>query len=629
MEKLESFRDFDSAGSRCLEAVGPPGFVVCHFGGLLGHVPRSRIGTRGCWKDADRNALSRTWLIIWLNQPARNGVKMRSDRGQGGKAHSGPRIFLSYRREDSAPYAVHLHENLVSRFGYDNVFLDIASINPGLDFMEVLEETLSQCDVVLVLIGPAWLTVTNSKGQRRLEDHNDLVRLEVEQALAMEAPLVIPVLVGGAPMPSSSDLPECLSGLSWRQALPLSDHRWSVDVGILADHLANDDPVHEPGGETYLGQIYPPSGTVTLLFSDIEGSAALLGRIGEGSYAQVLADNQQVIRFALTAHEGTEIDAQGAGFFAVFASSRNCVEAVAEMQRSLASHEWPPGEEIHVRMGVHAGEVTKRATGLVGLDIHKAARVASAAHGGQVLLSEAAAALVRDFLPDGTSLRDLGHHQLKDLGRSELIFQLDIEGLPNEFPRIRSLEDPESENNLPAQLSSFVGRESELKEVSALVATSRLVTLTGAGGSGKTRLALEVAAEYGSSEGVWLVELGDVSNPDLVVSAMCRALGVKDQPAHDEPDALLEAIADLNLLVVLDNCEHVIASCAKLADAIVTRCPMVHLLVTSREPLGINGETVWPLGPLSLPPDEPEELAEVAASGAVALVFGQSVFPGP
>jgi predicted ATPase len=283
-------------------------------------------------------------------------------------------------------------------------------------------------------------------------------------------------------------------------------------------------------------------------------------------------------------------------------------------------------------MGIHAGEAQSMASGLAGLDMNKAARVAAAAHGGQILLSESAAALVRDSLPEGTSLRDLGPHRLKDLGRPEQIFQLDIKGLKDQFPPIRSLDNPELENNLPAQPSSFVGRETELSEISALVETSRLVTLTGAGGSGKTRLALQVAAELldGSGEGVWFVELADVSDPDLVASAVSRTLGIREQPAHDIQDSLLAALADLHLLVVLDNCEHVITSCAKLADAIVRRCPRVHLIATSREPLGIDGETVWPVATLSLPPDASEELSEVAASGAVALFLdrARSQIPG-
>ncbi|MFZ0665951.1 MAG: adenylate/guanylate cyclase domain-containing protein [Acidimicrobiales bacterium] len=372
------------------------------------------------------------------------------------------------------------------------------------------------------------------------------------------------------------------------------------------------------------------SGTVALMFSEMEGSTAQRRRLGEESFAQVSANHSHLIRSALRAHEGTEVDTQRDGLFAVFPSPGACAATAIEIQRSLASDEWR--ERVRVRMGIHAGEAQSMASGLAGLDINKAARVAAAAHGGQVLLSQSGAALLRGVLPEGTSLRDLGGHRLKDLGRPEQIFQLDIKGLEDEFPPIRSLDNPELENNLPAQPSSFVGREKEVSDVSALVETSRLVTLTGAGGSGKTRLALQVAAELldGSGEGVWFVELADISDPDLVASAVSRTLGIKELPGHGIQDSLLSALADLRLLILLDNCEHVITSCAKLADAIVRRCPQVHLIATSREPLGIDGETVWPVATLSLPPDSPEELAEVASSGAVALFLdrARSQIPG-
>ena len=570
-----------------------------------------------------------------------SGCPRHSERGEMAvedEPRAAPRIFLSYRRDDAAAYAGRLHDYLVGRFGKNNVFIDIESIEPGVDFAEALEKTLTKCDAILVVIGRSWLSAADRNGGRRIENPNDFVRFEIERALALGTRRVIPVLVGGARVPEVDELPESLAGLTRRQAFELSDQRWSFDVRVLSDKI--DSAVLDQATELNkiveqtqaFGVAKLPSGTATFLFSDIEGSTALLGRIGEESYTQVLADHHYLLRSALSAHEGTEVDTQEDRFFAVFSSSRACAAAVIEMQRSLASREWPDPEQFRVRMGIHAGEAQQRAGGLDGLDMNKAARLAAAAHGGQVLLSEAAAALFRDFLPDGTSLRDLGLHRLKDLGRPEQIFQLDIKGLTDDFPPIRSLDNPELENNLPAQLSSFVGREIELSEIGGLVETSRLVTLTGPGGSGKTRLALQVAAELldGSGEGVWFVELADVSDPDLVGSAVSRTLGIKEQPGHDVTESLLEALTDLHLLIVLDNCEHMITSCAKLADAIVRRCPRVHLLATSREPLGIDGETVWPVAPLSLPPDAPEELAKVASSGAVALFLdrARSQMPG-
>ncbi len=233
------------------------------------------------------------------------------------------------------------------------------------------------------------------------------------------------------------------------------------------------------------------------------------------------------------------------------------------------------GEQVRVRMGVHTGEAAQTVTGLVGLDVHRAARVAAVAYGGQVLLSETAAALVRDSLPPGAALRDLGVHRLKDLGRPEQIFQLDVPGLQAEFPPLRSLGNPALPNNLPAQLATFIGRERELSDVRGLVGSARLVTLTGAGGSGKTRLGLQVAAELldGSGDGVWLAELAAVSDEDAVAPAICRALGIATRPGRPVPETLLDALALQDVLIVLDNCEHLIGACAKTAEAILRQLP--------------------------------------------------------
>jgi predicted ATPase/class 3 adenylate cyclase/DNA-binding CsgD family transcriptional regulator len=340
--------------------------------------------------------------------------------------------------------------------------------------------------------------------------------------------------------------------------------------------------------------------TLTFLFSDIESSNALLRRLGENDYGEVLAGYHALIRAALAAHDGKEVDTQGDAFFAVFSSPTACVTAVIEIQRALEAREWPSGEHVRVRMGVHIGEAATMAT---GPDVRRAALVGAIAHGGQVLLSETAAALVRDSLPPGAALRDLGAQRLKDLGRPEQIFQLDAAGLRGGFPPLRSLGNPTLPNNLPAQLSAFIGRDRETTDVRALVESGRLITLTGPGGVGKTRLALQVAAELldGSGDGVWLVELAAVSDGDAVPAALSQALGIGEQPGRPAMDSLLDTLAFQFVLIVLDNCEHLIGACAKTADAILRHCPRVHLLVTSREPLGIGGESIYRVPSLSLP----------------------------
>jgi predicted ATPase/class 3 adenylate cyclase len=361
--------------------------------------------------------------------------------------------------------------------------------------------------------------------------------------------------------------------------------------------------------------------TLTFLFTDIEGSTALLQRLGEDVYAQALADHHALIRSGLTGHDGEEVNTQGDAFFAVFSSPRACVAAVVEIQKSLDAHRWPGGEQVRVRMGIHTGEAATTATGLVGLDVHRAARVAGVAYGGQVLLSETAAALVRDSLPAGVELRDLGAHRLKDLGRPVQIFQLDAPGLPTRFPALRSLGHPALQNNLPVQLATFIGRNRELEEVRALVRSNRLVTLTGAGGSGKTRLSLQVAAELldGSGDGVWLIELAAVTDQEAVVPTICQLLGIATEPGRPLQETLIDALALQDALMVLDNCEHLIDACAKTADAILRHCPRVYLLATSREPLGISGEAIYRVPPLSLPPPGDGAAAAPGTSDAITL----------
>lgn len=333
----------------------------------------------------------------------------------------------------------------------------------------------------------------------------------------------------------------------------------------------------------------------------------------------MLADHDRLIRAGISAHGGREINTTGDGFFAVFSSASGGVAAVIEMQLALGEHEWPVSARIRVRMGLHCGEASETPAGLVGFDVHRAARVAGVAHGGQILLSETAAALARDALPGETSLRDLGPHRLKDLGHAERLFQLQGPGLESEFPRLRSLDHPELANNLPARSATFIGRDRELAEVRRLVESSKLVTLTGAGGAGKTRLAWQVAAELldGSGDGVWLVELAAVSDQGAVASTITDALGIAARPGQSALATLLDALATQETLIVLDNCEHLIEACADVVSAILRGCRKVHVLATSREPLGVGGEAIYRVPSLSLPGSDDVGLSE--RSDAVAL----------
>ena len=359
--------------------------------------------------------------------------------------------------------------------------------------------------------------------------------------------------------------------------------------------------------------------TLTFLFTDIEGSTAMLQDLGD-AYAEVLADHHRIIRAGLDGHDGREIDTQGDAFFAVFTSARACVAAAIEMQRALGAHRWPAGREVRVRMGMHSGEAAQTAVGLVGLAVHRAARVAAVAHGGQVVLSATTAALLRDSMPAGASLRDLGLHRLKDLGRPEQIFQLVADGLAAAFPALKSLDNPRLLNNLPVQVSSFIGREAELAEVRRLITSSRLVTLTGPGGAGKTRLALQVAAGMadGSGDGVWFADLAPLQDADLVAVTVAKVLGIAADPDRPLLDTLIEAVGQRSLLLLLDNCEHVIDTCAKLADALLRNCRNIALLATSREPLGIDGERVHLVPSLDTPAED-DDSGAIAAAEAVRL----------
>jgi predicted ATPase len=271
-------------------------------------------------------------------------------------------------------------------------------------------------------------------------------------------------------------------------------------------------------------------------------------------------------------------------------------------------------------MGVHTGEASESGTGLVGYQVHRAARIAALAHGGQVLLSASTAELVMDSLPEDVALRDLGRHQLKDLGRPETLYQLVAADLPADFPKLRSLY-PELPNNLPVLASSFIGRDVELREVADLVSTARVTTLTGAGGVGKTRLSLQVAAGLlkGIADGVWLVELAGLNDAEAVPNAVARSLGIKGDPGRSVTDTLVDVLAEQNVLLLLDNCEHLLGICAELTDRLVRGCPGVRVLVTSREPLGIDGERVYRVLPMSLPSTGEVAQSALFASDAVRL----------
>ena len=363
-----------------------------------------------------------------------------------------------------------------------------------------------------------------------------------------------------------------------------------------------------------------PSGTLTLLFTDIEGSTRLLQRSGE-LYAELLADHRNLLRAAFRSHDGYEVDTEGDAFFVVFRSAGNAAAAAAAAQRALAEHSWPDGNEVRVRMGLHTGEPRLVDRAYVGLDVHRAARVMGAGHGGQVLLSHS----TRNQLGADLPLLDLGEHRLKDLLQPEHLFQLVIEGLPSEFPALKTLGNRPT--NLPAQPNPIVGRERELREISQLLGSDdvRLLTLTGPGGAGKTRLALQTGAELldGFRSGVFFVSLAPIADEDLLVSTIAQALAIREIAGEDLATTLSAYLSDKQILLVLDNFEQIVGAAPVIAK-LLEAAPELRSLVTSRERLRLSAEHVYEVPPLMLPDTTQEDLGALLETDAIALFVARA-----
>jgi predicted ATPase/class 3 adenylate cyclase len=364
-----------------------------------------------------------------------------------------------------------------------------------------------------------------------------------------------------------------------------------------------------------------PDGTVTFLLTDVEGSTRLWDEHPDAA-RQALARHDALIDLLAAQHRGCLVRPRGEGDsrFVVFARATDAVAAAAAIQRAMHDEPWPTPTPVKLRVALHTGEADLRDGDYYGSAVNRCARLRAIAHGGQTLLSQATADLVREGLPDGEVLRDLGLRRLRDLTAPERVFQLAHPGRPDAFPPLRSLDA--TPNNLPPPVTSFVGREPELAEVTALLASARLVTLTGTGGAGKTRLALQVAAELVDRfpDGVWFAELAPVADPAVVPPTVLAAVGGQETPGRPPLDALVEHLGAATALLLLDNCEHLLDAAARVADAVVRRCPGVRVLTTSRELLGLAGERAWRVPSLAAPDlDRPEPLDAIAAYPAVRL----------
>ena len=348
-----------------------------------------------------------------------------------------------------------------------------------------------------------------------------------------------------------------------------------------------------------------PTGTVTMLFTDIEGSTKLLRALGRDAYGEALRKHQRLLRDVWQRHAGYEVDTEGDAFFVTFAQASQALAAARDVQHALAETEWTQGHALRVRIGIHSGEAAANDGKYVGVAVHRAARIAAAAHGGQVLVSQTTADLCTDEKVSGVALRDLGLHRLKDLTEPQRLYQLVAEGLPGDFASPRTLENRPT--NLPTQPTPLIGREWELAELGELLARDevRLVTLTGSGGIGKTRLALQAAAEQleAFADGVYAVALAPVADPELVVPTIARTVDVRETPGQSLRATLDEYLRDRAMLLVLDNFEQLLEAAPAVGE-LLAMCPKVKALVTSRAPLHLSGEREYAVPPLAIPGGE-------------------------
>ncbi len=400
-----------------------------------------------------------------------------------------------------------------------------------------------------------------------------------------------------------------------------------------------------------------PTGTVTFLFTDIEGSTRLWEEQPE-RMRPALARHDALLRHAIEANNGVVFKTVGDAFCAAFATAPDALNAAlqAQIQLNHGGHGEQGGKDgagvtapasdlqggasaapsvsassassvvplnLRVRMALHTGSAELRDEDYFGPPLNRVARLLTAGHGGQTLISAAAQELTRDTLPPAAGLRDVGEHRLRDLGRPETVFQLSHPDLPATFPPLKSLDNPQLPNNLPQQITSFIGREKEMEAVKLLLGKTRLLTLTGSGGSGKTRLSLQVAADVLENypDGAWFVELASLADPALVPQTLAQTLAVAEEPGKPLIQTLTAALKTRRLLLVLDNCEHLLDACARLIDTLLRACRSIQILASSREGLGIAGEQTYRIPSLSLPDARQTQTLQTVTQYEAARLF--------
>ncbi len=405
----------------------------------------------------------------------------------------------------------------------------------------------------------------------------------------------------------------------WTRLLP--KRRRAGEIGLVT--VLRGVPV---GFEARVAAVSLPTGTVTFVFTDIEGSTGLLQALGHETYGRLQDEHSAIMREVIDQGRGVEIRTEGDAFFAVFGSPAGAVLAATEAQRALAAHAWPDGSEIRVRIGMHTGEGSLGGDDYLGIDVNRAARIAAVGHGGQVVLSTATAGLVDETLPGGVVLRDLGLHRLKDFPDPLRLHDLVIAGLPSDFAGLRTLDARPT--NLSAERTSFIGRTEEVARLEEMLGEARLVTLIGPGGTGKTRLAIHVASQVLDrfADGAFLADLSAVTDAEVVLPEIASALKVRREPGQDTAEALRGHLRDRQLLLVLDNMEQVVEAAAAVRE-LLDDSPGLAVLATSRVPLQLSGEQRFALQPMPVPTDD---AADTGSFDAVRLFAERAaaVHPG-
>jgi len=358
-----------------------------------------------------------------------------------------------------------------------------------------------------------------------------------------------------------------------------------------------------------------PSGNVTFLFTDIEGSTKLAQKLPEKYHAS-LKQHDALLKEAIESNNGYIFKTVGDAFCASFSNSNNAVKAAIVIQKKLIE-EFKDGIELKVRMGIHTGEADFANGDYTGyVTLSRTQRIMSIAHGGQMLVTGGVYEKAKDFF----TFRDFGERKLKDIILPEHIYQIISENLPADFPPLRSMDA--RQNNLPTSITNFIGRKKELEEIKTLFSNTRLLSLTGAGGTGKTRLAVRLASELLDEfeNGVWIIELSSITDPDFVVKEISTVLKLKEDPSHNILETLKEFLKDKNILLLFDNSEHLLTKCAATTETLLTNCPYLKIISTSRAPFNIHGETIYRVPPMSIPDKIKNETVE-SLSGMNRLSF--------